>query len=165
MDFKEKFDVAIIGGGPAGMMAAIFASDKGKKVVLIEKNNMLGKKLLLTGDGRCNITNKNLENKELVKSLGKEWDFLLSGLSLFGFKKTKEFFESNGINLTEEENGKMFPEKQKSKEVLNFLLEKLKKNKVAVLLNSQVSEIKKKGNLISKIILSDGKEIVADKIF
>lgn len=163
MDIKDKFDVAIIGGGPAGMMAAIFASKKNKKVILIEKNNVLGKKLLLTGDGRCNITNKNLESKELIKSLGKEWDFLLSGLSVFGFKETKKFFEENGLKLTEEENGKMFPFKKKSKDVLNVLISKLKENKVNVLLSSQVSEIKVKNNSISKIILSNKKEIIADK--
>lgn len=163
MEIKNKFDVAIIGGGPAGMMAAIFASKRNKKVILIEKNNILGKKLLLTGDGRCNITNRNLDKKETIKRLGKEWDFLLSGLFLFGFKETKKFFEEKGFNLIEEENGKMFPLKKRSKDVLNILISELKKNKVNILLNSQVREIKTKNKLISKIILNNGKEIIADK--
>ncbi|HOC53526.1 MAG TPA: NAD(P)/FAD-dependent oxidoreductase [Candidatus Pacearchaeota archaeon] len=161
MEDKNKFDVAIIGGGPAGMMAAIFAAKKDKKVILIEKNNTLGKKLLLTGDGRCNITNENLSKKEVIKNLGKNWDFLLSGLSLFGVNGTKDFFESNGLKLTTKENGKMFPFSEKSKDVLNLLIKELNKYNVKILLNAQVSEVEFKGKSISKIILKNKKEIIA----
>jgi predicted Rossmann fold flavoprotein len=160
---ENIYDVAIIGGGPAGIMAAISASKNKAKVVLIEKNPTLGKKLLLTGDGRCNITNENISNKEVVKLLGKQGDFLLSALSQFGFKETKEFFENHGLKLVSQENGKLFPSTQKSKDVLNLLLEQLKKNNVKILVNSEVFEIKIKGKLIEKIVLSNGKEIIAKK--
>jgi len=158
---ENIYDVAIIGGGASGMMAAISASQNGAKVVLIEKNNTLGKKLLLTGDGRCNITNENLSKRETVKLLGKQGDFLLSALSQFGFKETKDFFESHGLKLVFQENGKMFPITQKSKDVLGLLIQQLKKNNVKVLVNSEVFEIKRKGRLIEKINLNNGKEIIA----
>ena len=66
---KQKFDIAVIGGGPAGMMAAIKASETGAKVILLERNNNLGKKLLLTGKGRCNITHAEFNNKKFVRIL------------------------------------------------------------------------------------------------
>lgn len=158
----SNYDVAIIGGGPAGIMAAISASQKKKKVVLIEKNNSLGKKLLLTGNGRCNITNQNFIKKEVVKNLGKQGDFLLSALSQFGFKETKDFFDKNGLELEAEKDGKLFPVTQKSKDVLSLLIKQLKKNNVNVLTNSQVVRFNKKENTISKIILDNKQEIIAN---
>ena len=163
MKNNDKFDVAVIGGGPTGIMASICAAQNKASVVLIEKNSSLGKKLLLTGDGRCNITNENFINKETVKVLGKQGDFLLSSLSQFGFKETEQFFERHGLKLIEQEKGKMFPETQKSKDVLNLLITELREKNVKVLLNSKVFEIKAKENNIEKLILENGKEIIADK--
>jgi len=158
----SNYDVAIIGGGPAGIMAAISASQNNQNIILIEKNSSLGKKLLLTGDGRCNITNQNFIKKETVKSLGKQGDFLLSALSQFGFKETRDFFEKNGLELEIQENGKAFPVTQKSKDVLQLLIQQLKEKNIKILLNSKVSRIERKENSISKIILNDKKEIIAN---
>jgi len=94
---KESFDVVVIGGGPSGMMAAIEASELGAKVALLEKNIVLGRKLLLTGKGRSNITRAEFNPKELAKKYGREGDFLLYPLSVFGVKETLKFFEEHGL--------------------------------------------------------------------
>ena len=96
---KEYFDVAVIGGGPAGMLAAIAASQTGARVVLIEKNAALGKKLLLTGNGRCNITQANFSQHDFIAKLGKNGRFLFSSLSVFGPQETMSFFENLGLRL------------------------------------------------------------------
>jgi len=156
-----EYDVIVIGGGPAGMMAAIKAGESGKKVGLIEKNSKLGVKLLLTGGGRCNLTHIE-EKRSFCSRFGKEGDFLLSPFSFFGVKETMEFFRNNGVDLIIEE-GKVYPASEKSKDVLNVLISLLKKNKVNVMVSSEVKEIKKEGNRISSLVLSNGKEMKAKK--
>jgi len=156
-----EYDIIVIGGGPAGMMAAISAGKSGKKVALIEKNSKLGVKLLLTGGGRCNLTHIE-EKRSFCSKFGKEGDFLLSSFSIFGVKEIMEFFEKNGVELKKEE-GKVYPASEKAKDVLNVLISLLKKNKVTVMISSEVKEIKKEGNCISSLVLVSGKEIRADK--
>jgi len=114
-----KYDVVVIGGGPAGMMAAISASSLGAKTILIEKNDKLGNKLLLTGGGRCNLTCIEKNNKDFCNKFGKNGDFLLSAFSVFNFQKTIEFFEDIGLK---KEGNKIYPESDSSKDVLRFLL-------------------------------------------
>ena len=92
-----KYDVVVIGGGPAGMMAAISASSLGAKTILIEKNDKLGNKLLLTGGGRCNLTCIEKNNKDFCHKFVIYGDFLLSAFSVFIFQKTFVFFESIGL--------------------------------------------------------------------
>ncbi len=156
-----KFDLCIIGGGPAGMMAAIASSERKKKVVLIEKNDDLGSKLLLTGGGRCNITHAGLTKKEFVSKFGKQGDFLLSSLSLFGVEELIEFFKKRGLLLTIE-GEKVYPKTESSKEVLNFFKTELRKNKVTVLTNSEVKDFLFKDKKIEKVLLSSGEEVFAD---
>lgn len=156
-----EYDVIIIGGGPAGMMAAIKAGESGRKVGLIEKNPKLGVKLLLTGGGRCNLTHIE-EKRKFCSRFGEEGDFLLSPFSFFGVKETMEFFRNNGVDLIIEE-GKVYPASEKSKDVLNVLISLLKKNRVEVMVSSEVKEIKKEGSRISSLILSNGKEMKAKK--
>jgi predicted flavoprotein YhiN len=86
MDNQQKFDVAVIGGGPAGMIAAGKAAEAGAKVVLIDKNNNLGRKLLITGKGRCNITQDEFNDKKFIEKLGKKGKFLFSSFNAFGPK-------------------------------------------------------------------------------
>ena len=159
---SKKYDVAIIGGGPAGIIAAIRAGQLGAKVVLIEKNEKLGIKLLMTGGGRCNLTHIEKNLREFCAKFGKEGDFLLSPFSVFGTKETMDFFENNGLEL-KDEKGNIFPISEKSKDVLNFLINLLKKYKVDVLLSTEVADIEKKGKLISSIVLMNGKEIKANQ--
>ncbi|MFZ2390762.1 MAG: NAD(P)/FAD-dependent oxidoreductase [Minisyncoccales bacterium] len=159
---SKKYDVAIIGGGPAGMMAAIKAGESGAKVVLIEKNEKIGIKLLMTGGGRCNLTHIEKNIREFCGKFGKEGDFLLSPFSVFGTKETMEFFEDNGVEL-KNEKGKVFPASEKAKDILNVLVSLLKKYKVEVLFSSEVREINKKGKSISSVSLMNGKEIEANQ--
>ncbi|HAT73971.1 MAG: putative flavoprotein [Candidatus Moranbacteria bacterium GW2011_GWF2_36_839] len=135
---EEKFDVVIIGGGASGMMAGILASENGEKVAIIEKNSTIGKKLLLTGNGRCNLTQANFSNREFVEKLGKSGKFLFSGLAIFGPRETQEFFARLELKLKTEKDGRVFPESDKAQDVLDALKKSLKKNGVVVKLNQNV---------------------------
>ncbi len=153
-------DIAIIGGGPAGMMSAISATSNNKKIVLIEKNDVLGKKLLLTGGTRCNITNALNNKNDFIAQYGKRGDFLQSGFSLFDNKKTLEFFAKIGIRV-KEENGKIFPKTDNAKDVLNALLAKIRSNGVKIIENAPITKIVMENDKIAKIITSKKQEIIA----
>ena len=98
--------IIIIGGGAAGMMAALSAKKNGAEVLILERNDRVGKKLLATGNGRCNYTNENIS---INNYHGKDPKFAESGLSAFNVDKTIEFFERLGITPAVEDNGKVFP--------------------------------------------------------
>lgn len=159
-DEFKNYDIAVIGGGPAGMMAAITASSLGAKTVLIEKQGKLGTKLLLTGGGRCNLTSIEKNNRDFCSKFGKNGDFLFSPFSIFNFEKTIEFFEKNGLRLKKEGN-RIYPESENAKDVLNLLILLLKKNNVSILTSSEVKDFKKKEKEIDYISLVDGKKIRA----
>jgi len=154
-----KYDVAVIGGGPAGMMASLIASESGKKVVLIEKNQQLGKKFLLTGNGRCNITNANFNLRELVKNY-ENGEFLYHAFSVFGPERAIKFFEKLGIKTKIEDNNRVFPQGNNTEDVLNVLKKSLKKNNIEIVINSSVSEIILKNKKITKVIVGN-REIIA----
>ena len=165
------YNVAVIGGGSAGMIAAGRAGEIGARVVLVEKNKKLGRKLLLTGKGRCNITNKAESPREFINKFGKNGDFLFSSFSRFGIEETIEFFEKKGLKTKIERGKRVFPKSDKSQDVLNVLISYLKRNGVKIMTNYEVKEIIKdpsfaeaaadKKNRIAKIILNNGEEIVA----
>ncbi|TFB09124.1 NAD(P)/FAD-dependent oxidoreductase [Candidatus Atribacteria bacterium MT.SAG.1] len=157
-----KYDVAVIGGGPAGMIAAGRAGELGSHVVLVEKNKDLGVKLLISGKGRCNITNKTDGLKEIVNRFGKNGKFLFSVFSKFGVDETINFFEGKGLKTKIERGGRVFPVSDKSQDVLSVLIKYLEKSDVEIKTNAKVRKIIKKGNRIEKIILANRKEIVAD---
>jgi predicted Rossmann fold flavoprotein len=154
---NKIYNIAIIGGGPAGIMSAISASQNGASVILIEKNHKIGTKLLLTGGGRCNLTNI----KACPKDYGKEGDFLIKSFSEFGALKTIEFFKKKGLKTKVEENGRVFPITDKAQDVVNVLMNCLKENKVEVLYNSRVAEFNIKNKKIASIILENGDRITA----
>ena len=116
-------DVLVIGGGPAGMMAAIKSNRNNKKVVLIDRNETLGKKLLISGGGRCNITNLK-PNNEFMAGISDR--FLYKPLGIFNAYDIVDFFNSRGVELVEEDNNRMFPKSGKAKDILNCLLKELK---------------------------------------
>src|SRR3990167_11457124 len=99
------WDVIVIGGGPAGMMAAGKAAEKGRRVLLLEKNPGLGKKLLITGGGRCNVTNNKPEMRSMVTTYKGNDQFLFSAFSQFGVAEAVQFFEKRGMQMKEENEG------------------------------------------------------------
>jgi len=158
---QEKFDVAVIGGGPAGMMTAGRAAELGAKVILIEKNPTFGKKLLITGKGRCNITQAEFDNRKFVEALGKNGKFLFSSLSVFGPKEAIDFFESKGLQTKVERGGRVFPTTDCAQDVLNALLLYLKTNKVEIKAGAKILGFDVKDNHINCARLANGENIFA----
>lgn len=126
-----KFDGIVIGGGPAGMFAAITAASHGAKVLLLEKNDRLGKKLLITGKGRCNVTN-NCTEQEVLLNTPRNGRFLYSAITAFPPEKTISFFESHGCPLKTERGNRVFPVSDRSVSILDCLQNELRKQNVAV---------------------------------
>ena len=120
----KTFDVIVVGAGPSGMMAAISAAQNGAKVALIDKNKKVGKKLLMTGGGRCNVTNARSVD-EILTNVPGNGRFLHSAFSQFSNLDIIEFFESNGVKLKEEDHGRMFPITDKSKTIVDALFNKI----------------------------------------
>jgi predicted Rossmann fold flavoprotein len=139
MDEKR---VAVIGGGPAGMMAAICSAKNGHDVTLYEKNEKLGKKLFLTGKGRCNITN-NADISGFFSNIPRNSKFLYSALYAFPNYDLIEFLEANGLKTKVERGERVFPVSDKSSDVIKAFQKSLKDNKVKVLLNTNIKNIEK----------------------
>ncbi|MBD3329348.1 aminoacetone oxidase family FAD-binding enzyme [Candidatus Dojkabacteria bacterium] len=134
------YETAIIGGGPAGMISAIQAagmSKNPKSVILLEKNPDLGKKLLITGKGRCNLTT-NEEPEEIVKAFGRKGKFLYGSLSRFSNHVTKSYFEGLGVPLVVERGNRVFPKSGKSIDVLNALKKELNRKEVEIRTSCEV---------------------------
>ena len=125
------FDCIVIGGGPAGMIAAITAARAGKHVLLLEKNDRLGKKLLITGKGRCNVTN-NCTADEVLKNTPRNGKFLYSAMSAFPPEMAMKFFEDAGCALKTERGNRVFPTTDRSQTVLEALQRELKASGVIV---------------------------------
>ena len=159
---QQKFDVAVIGGGPAGMMAAGKAAENGASVVIIDRNKTLGRKLLITGKGRCNITQAQFDSKEFIKELGKKGKFLFSSFSQFGPEEVIKFFEERGLKTKVERGGRVFPISDRAEDVLKILSEYLKKNNVRMLLGREVFGFKTKKGKIESVKLKE-ENILADK--
>ena len=140
-------NVAIIGGGPAGIMAAIRAAENGAKVTLYEKNSSLGKKLRITGKGRCNLTNL-ADTNEIIKNMPGNGKFLYSALEKFSAVDTINFFESLGLKTKVERGNRVFPESDNAADVIEVLNKRLAILNVDVQLNSRVDEIFTNGNKI-----------------
>jgi predicted Rossmann fold flavoprotein len=155
---EPKYNVAIIGAGPAGMMAAIQASRNNKSVVLIDTNRIPGQKLLITGKGRCNITNAEFDKHKLVENYGKNGKFLYHAFSEFGPQEVMDFFSE--LNLKIERGNRVFPKSDDARYVLKSLNKKLKN--VKTIYGIEVLKVIKKDNKIEKLVLSD-RELRADK--
>ena len=126
-----KADGIVIGGGPAGMFAAITAAEQGKKVLLLEKNHRLGKKLLITGKGRCNVTN-HCTGQEVLQNTPRNGRFLFSAMAAFPPEKTYAFFESHGCPLKVERGNRVFPVSDCAQSVLDCLQDELRRLHVTV---------------------------------
>lgn len=133
-------DVIVVGGGAAGMMAAIFAARNGKKVTLIEKNEKLGKKLFITGKGRCNFTNA-CDTEDLFQNVVSNPKFLYSAFYSFSNQMVMDFFEEIGLPYKIERGNRVFPVSDHSSDVIKVLEKEMKKRNVKIMLNSKVTAL------------------------
>lgn len=152
------YDVIVIGGGPSGLMAAIAAGEQKKKVLLIEKGNKLGKKLAISGGGRCNVTNR-LPVEEIVKHIPGNGRFLYGPFTIFNNEDIISFFEGLGVALKEEDHGRMFPQSDRAQDVVNALVNELKRLDVEVRLQTAVSKMLMDDDKILGVRLQNGEEI------
>lgn len=150
---EEQFDVVVIGAGPAGMMAAIRAAKKGARVALVDKKEEPGKKLLMAGNGRCNITQDEENLVELALKYGKNGRFLLSALSAFRPASVREFFAGHGMPTKVEKNGRVFPVSDKGEDVLRTLVKVLKENGITFLYKAHLVDFVLHKDEITKIKL------------
>lgn len=156
-------DVIVIGGGPSGLMAAIAAAEQHKKVVLIEKGSKLGKKLAISGGGRCNVTNR-LSAEEIVKHIPGNGRFLYSPFTVYNNEDIIAFFEGLGVALKEEDHGRMFPVSDRAQDVVDALRHELKRLNVEVRLHTAVNKLLMDDEKIQGVRLEDGTELRAKAV-
>ena len=144
-DYIERASVIVVGGGAAGMMAAVTAARSGADVILLEKNDRLGKKLRITGKGRCNVTN-DCDKNEFMQNVASNSKFLFASISRFSTADTKEFFEGCGVPLKTERGKRVFPVSDKAQDIVSAMEN--------ACIESGVRIIKKK---VDSLIIEDGK--------
>lgn len=157
------YDIIIIGAGSAGLMAAVAASQSSASVLLIDKGDKLGRKLGISGGGRCNVTNAK-ELDELIKNIPGNGRFLYSSLATFSNLDIIQFFESLGIALKEEDNGRMFPVSNKAKSVVDALVGKVKSQGVQIKVNSPVANVLYEHGKVKGVKLASGETYFCKKV-
>ncbi len=157
----ERYDVIVMGGGAAGMMAAGIAASKGRRVLLIEKNKRLGEKLSITGGGRCNIANAEEDERVLLSHFGEATDYLYSPFAQFGVADTFRFFESIGVPTVVEGRKRAFPVSQSAEDVTAALYQYVKAQGVTVSVGLPVARIHAEEGRIASVLMG-GKEYEAD---
>lgn len=155
--------VIVIGGGPAGMMAAGVAAERGKKVKLIEQNKLLGKKLMITGKGRCNVTNACEDVQDLIRNIPTNGSFLYSALYGFTNRQTMEFFEAMGVPLKVERGERVFPVSDKSLDIVQAMRRFLTQNNVE-LIQDRVDNILVRDGRVCGVVAAKRGEIPADSV-
>ena len=160
MDTKK---VIVIGGGPAGIMAAGIAAHRGNCVVLCEKNDRLGRKILISGKGRCNITN-DTDIEGLIENTPGNGNFLYSAFYTFSNQDLIEFFKELGLETKVERGGRVFPVSDSAKDVVAALMRFLNNNNVSIRTNSPVKSILVEDHSVSGVELTDGTELEADSV-
>ena len=159
---NKKYDLIVIGGGASGMMMASTAAKEGLKVAILEKNFELGKKLKITGGGRCNITNADYNNRSFLENFGDSGKFLFSPFSKFSVTNTFSFFEKRGLPLVIEARKRVFPKTQKASDVSKIFENDLKKYKVDIFFGTQVVKLNRDRNIISSVRTKKGQTYSAD---
>ncbi|MBK3496071.1 NAD(P)/FAD-dependent oxidoreductase [Viridibacillus sp. YIM B01967] len=157
------YDVIIIGGGPSGLMAAIAAGTEKKKVLLLEKGTKLGKKLAISGGGRCNVTNR-LPVEEIVKHIPGNGRFLYSPFTVYNNEDIIAFFEGLGVALKEEDHGRMFPVSNRAQDVVDAMINELHRLKVDIRLSTTVSKLVMDDDKILGVRFANGEEIRSNAV-
>ena len=159
----EQFDVIVIGGGPAGLMAAIAAQDQGAATLLVEKGNRLGRKLGISGGGRCNVTNAK-PLPELMQNIPGNARFLYSALTQFSNQDVILFFEDLGIRVKEEDRGRVFPVSDKAATVVQALIDRTYESGVEVWTETPVQELLLQDGNVQGVRLRNGKLVRATTV-
>jgi len=155
--------IVVVGGGPAGMMAGIRAGELHRDVTLIEKNPILGKKLLLSGKGRCNLTNA-CDLDSFIKRFSGNGQFLRDAFNKFSNLDLMRFFEERGLKLKTERQLRVFPQNDRSDSVVEVLKKELNRNKVKIIYRAVMKDIFMRDSKIKGLLLGDGKIIPADRL-
>ena len=155
--------ILIVGGGAAGLMAALFAARGGAKVTLLERNEKLGKKIYITGKGRCNLTNA-CEQEEFMRHILRNPRFLYAALATLDNFGTMELMESLGLTLKTERGERVFPASDKASDVTNTLARELARLGVTVRLNARVSRLLTEGGRAVGVVLENGEALKADAV-
>lgn len=159
------WDVVVIGGGASGMMAAGTAGEAGKSVLLLEKNPELGKKLLISGGGRCNVTNNKTDDRAMLAKYKGNDQFLFSTFSQWNVASTLAFFNGRGMETKEENEGRIFPVSNSAQSVFDVLYEYMKAGKVQIHKSTTVAGIvKEKDGETFSILTKSGNKIYAKKV-
>jgi predicted Rossmann fold flavoprotein len=162
MSSVEQFDLVVIGGGPSGMVSAGRAGKLGHSVLLLEKNLSLGRKLLLTGGGRCNITNHKPTPQLMIEKYKGSEKYLHSAFAQFGVNDTMELFNRLGVQTKEEAEGRIFPMSDSSRSVLQALMRYMREGNVKIRTNANVADVIINGETkLFHIKLKDESEIIA----
>ncbi|MFL2100291.1 NAD(P)/FAD-dependent oxidoreductase [Desemzia sp. FAM 23991] len=155
--------VIVVGGGTSGMMAAISAAENGAKVILVEKNKTLGRKLLVTGNGRCNVTN-NRDKEEIIAHIPGNGRFLYSAFAQYDNYDIMDFFRSNGVALKEEDHGRMFPTTDKARTILETLIKIMDRLNIQVYTDAPVETVLYEDNKVKGVLLKDGRTLTASSV-
>lgn len=155
--------VVVVGGGAAGMMAAYQASENGHKVILVDKNEKLGKKIYITGKGRCNLTNAG-ELEEIFNNIMTNRKFLYSALYSFTNDDVINFFENNGMKTKIERGNRVFPVSDHSSDVISTVTKALRKNKVDIRLFTPVKDLIITNDKACGVLLENGEKIMCDSV-
>jgi predicted Rossmann fold flavoprotein len=153
---KEIWDIIVIGGGPAGMMSAGFAATSGRKVLLLEKNPVLGKKLSITGGGRCNITNNTKDVRALLTKYKDADKYLFSAFSQYSVEETLDFFHTLGLKTKVEAESRVFPLSEQAEDVTKTMIDFITKNGVVIKTGVEVLGLEKSANKITGIKTNKG---------
>lgn len=157
----EKFDVIVIGAGAAGMMAAVTAARNGAKTAVIEPNEKVGRKLAITGKGRCNLTN-NSDNENILKNIPRNPRFMYSALSMFSAEDTMNFFEWRGVALKTERGNRVFPVSDKAYDIVDALFFAMKDEGVT-LIRGRVTDILTEDSTVKGVKTESG-NILGDRV-
>ncbi|MFZ5817853.1 MAG: NAD(P)/FAD-dependent oxidoreductase [Bacillota bacterium] len=157
---STPYDVIVIGGGPAGLMAAMAAGESGARTLLLEKGNRLGRKLIISGGGRCNVTNRKPLD-QLIQQIPGNGRFLYSALTAFGSEQIIQLFEGLGVRLKEEDHGRIFPVTDRAVTVADALIQRIRRLGVEIRLNAPVEQLTFGDGRCTGLLLKDGERLTA----